>query len=70
MRRSIKLDVRLDLYNEVEVSIDTVYAALPTQLLEEFADLVRRFAADNLERLSNPDNPEPTSRVIRIPPKP
>lgn len=67
MRRSIKLDVRLDLYDEIEVSIDAVYAPLPTELMLEFADLVRRFAADNLERLSG-SYIEPTTNAVRIPP--
>jgi shikimate 5-dehydrogenase len=66
--RCIKLDIRLNLFDEVEVNIDSVYTPLPTKLLEEFADLVRKFAADNLEALTNPLNQEPTAHGIRIPP--
>jgi len=68
MRRSIKLDVRLNLYDEIEVYIDAVYVPLPTELMLDFADLVRKFAADNLERLTDPTNLEPTTRGVRVPP--
>lgn len=70
MRLSMKLDVRVNLLNEVSVSIDSAYSALPKHLLEDLADTIRKFMSDNREELTNDEsNTLPTLQHIAIPPR-
>lgn len=70
MRRSIKLDVRINLLNEVNVSINSAYSPLPKHLLEDLADTIRKFMSDNREELTNDETSTlPTLQHIVIPPR-
>lgn len=69
MRRSIKLVIRIDLFDEVNINVNSEYSALPKHLLEEFADLTRRFMADYREELTDPTSVAPTTKSVAIPPR-
>ncbi len=69
MRRSIKLDVRIDLFDEVEIQISSAYSALPKHLLEDLADTVRKFCVTNREELTDNLSTMPTAVGVSIPPR-
>lgn len=67
--RCIKLDVRIDLFDETTVQVTTIYAPLPTALLEQLADTIRKFAADNREVMSAPaSHDQPSTYGVKCPP--
>lgn len=67
MKRCLKLDVRIDLFDETSVTVMSDYAPVSTKFLQGLADLIRKHASDHSAELLSDLPAGDTAVIVRSP---